>query len=215
MKGIFDLRNILILLLIVVVILGYYNPKGILPNRVVYQTKIDSIPYPKYDTIEQEIEIEVPTEVIVEVPIEIKVEVPQSVDTAEILKIFYSKNQFSETLILPNDVGSLTLSEVISENKVIDRKIVNPKLKKQIIQDTLRIPEEPKNKFYYGFNFSTNREDFINSVGLGVMMKTKSDKIYRFDLGLNNRVVDGTTGKFSPYIGGGVYWKIKSKDNTY
>jgi hypothetical protein len=215
MKKIFELRNILILLLLIIVILEYCNPKGIMPNRVVYQTIVDSVPYPEYDTIEYGVEVEVPIEVLVQVPVEVKVEVEKSVDTAEILKVFYSKNQISETLILPNDVGSITLNETVSENKVIERKITNSKLKKQIIQDTLRIPEEPKNKFYYGFDFSTNRQDFVNSIGLGMMMKTKSDKIYRLDLGLNNRVINGTTGKLSPYLGGGVYWKIKSKENTY
>ena len=43
------------------------------------------------------------------------------------------------------------------------------------------------------------------------MLKTKKDKIYQFTLGVNNRVVDGTTGAFSPYVGFGTYWKIKVK----
>jgi hypothetical protein len=47
------------------------------------------------------------------------------------------------------------------------------------------------------------------------MMKTKSDKIFRVDVGLNNRVFDNTIGKLSPYVGGGVYWKIRSKGNRY
>ncbi len=215
MKKIFDLRNILIIILLMIIIIEYCNPKGIMPNRVVYQTKVDSISYMEYDTVEYEVEVEVPVEVPIEIPVEVKVEVEKSVDTAEILKIFYIKNNVTETITLPNDVGSFTLNETISENKIIDRKLVNPKLKKQIIQDTLRIPENPKNKFYYGFNFSSNIEDVVNSIGVGVMMKTKTDKIYRIDLGVNNRVIDGTLGRFSPYVGGGVYWKIKSKDNTY
>lgn len=186
-----------------------------MPNRVEYTTIVDSIPYPVHDTIPMEVEVEV--EVPVEVPLEVKVpvEVVQQVDTANILKIYYAKNQSSETLVLPNDVGNITLSETVTENKIVDRKIVNSKLKKQILVDTLRIPEDPKNKFYYGFNFSTNREDFVNSLGVGMMMKTKSDKIYRVDIGLNNRVLDGTIGRFSPYLGGGVYWKIRSKQNRY
>ncbi len=215
MKKIFEYRNIIILFLLIIVILEYCNPKGIMPNRVEYTTIVDSIPYPVHDTIPVEVEVEVPVEVPVEVEVPVRVEVIQQVDTANILKIYYTKNETSETLVLPNDVGNITLSETVSENKIIDRKIVNSKLKKQILVDTLRIPEDPKNKFYYGFNFSANREDFVNSLGVGMMMKTKSDKIYRIDLGLNNRVLDGTIGRFSPYIGGGVYWKIKSKENRF
>ncbi len=215
MKKIFEYRNIIILFLLIIVILEYCNPKGIMPNRVEYTTVVDSIPYPVHDTVEMEVEIPVEVQVPVEVRVPVEVQVVQQVDTANILKIYYTKNETSETLVLPNDVGNITLSETVSENKIIDRKIVNSKLKKQILVDTLRIPEYPKNKFYYGFNFSANREDFVNSLGVGMMMKTKSDKIYRIDLGLNNRVLDGTIGRFSPYIGGGVYWKIKSKENRF
>lgn len=206
-----DFRNFVILFLVIVAVLGYFNVGGLLPNRVEYYTTTDSIPYPVHDTIPYEVLVEVPYEIEVEVP----VNVIQQVDTSKILEIYYAKNQISEILTLPNDVGSVTLSEVISENKVIERKLVDPKLKKQILYDTLRIPEEPKTKFYYGLNFSTNREDFVNSLGFGVMVKTKTDKIYRIDLGLNNRVMDGTVGTLSPYLGGGVYWKIGAKNNRF
>jgi hypothetical protein len=206
-----DFRNFVILFLVIVAVLGYFNVGGILPNRVEYYTTTDSIPYPVHDTIPYEVLVEVPYEVEVEVP----VNVIQQVDTSKILEIYYLRNEVSEVLTLPNDVGSVTLSEVISENKVVERKLVDPKLKKQIQYDTLRIPEEPKTKFYYGLNFSANREDFVNSLGVGMMMKTKTDKIYRIDLGLNNRVFDGNVGKLAPYLGGGVYWKIGSKNNRF
>jgi hypothetical protein len=206
-----DFRNFVILFLVIVAVLGYFNVGGLLPNRVEYYTTTDSIPYPVHDTIPYEVLVEVPYEVEVEVP----VNVIQQVDTSKILEIYYLRNEVSEVLTLPNDVGSVTLSEVISENKVVERKLVDPKLKKQIQYDTLRIPEEPKTKFYYGLNFSANREDFVNSLGVGMMMKTKTDKIYRIDLGLNNRVFDGNVGKLAPYLGGGVYWKIGSKNNRF
>lgn len=206
-----DFRNFVILFLVIVAVLGYFNVGGLLPNRVEYYTTTDSIPYPVHDTIPYEVLVEVPYEVEVEVP----VNVIQQVDTSKILEIYYLRNEVSEVLTLPNDVGSVTLSEVISENKVVERKLIDPKLKKQIVYDTLRIPEEPKTKYYYGLNFSTNREDFVNSLGVGMMMKTKTDKIYRIDLGVNNRVMDGTVGKLSPYLGGGVYWKIGSKNNRF
>lgn len=206
-----DFRNFVILFLVIVAVLGYFNVGGLLPNRVEYYTTTDSIPYPVHDTIPYEVLVEVPYEIEVEVP----VNVIQQVDTSKILEIYYLRNEVSEVLTLPNDVGSVTLSEVISENKVVERKLVDPKLKKQILYDTLRIPEEPKTKYYYGLNFSTNREDFVNSLGVGMMMKTKTDKIYRIDLGLNNRVFDGTVGKLAPYLGGGVYWKIGSKNNRF
>jgi hypothetical protein len=215
MKKIFELRNIIILILLLIAVLEYCNPKGIMPNRVEYTRIVDSIPYPVHDSVEVEVEVEVPVEVPVEVKVPVEVQIIQPVDTANILKVYFAKNKISETLTLPNNVGTLVLDEVVSENKVIERNISNSKIKKQIVLDTLRIPENPKNKFYYGFNFSMNKQDFVNSLGVGAMMKTKSDKIFRVDVGLNNRVFDNTIGKLSPYVGGGVYWKIRSKGNRY
>ena len=215
MKKIFEYRNIIILLLLIIVVLEYCNPKGIMPNRVEYTRVVDSIPYPVHDTIPVETEVEVEVEVPVEVKVPYEVKVIQPVDTANILKDYNAKNKVSETITLPNGVGTLVLNETVSQNKIIDRDITNSKIKKQIVLDTLRIPEEPKNKFYYGFNFSMNQPDFVNSIGFGAMMKTKEDKIYRIDVGLNNRVMDNTIGRLTPYIGGGVYWKIRSKNNRY
>ena len=51
----------------------------------------------------------------------------------------------------------------------------------------------------------------VSNVGAGLLIKTKKDKIYNLGVGVSNRVTDGTNGTLSPYIGGGVYWKIKFK----
>ena len=46
---------------------------------------------------------------------------------------------------------------------------------------------------------------------MGFILNTKSDKIYNLGIGVANRVVDGTNGGLTPYISGGVYWKIRLK----
>jgi len=43
------------------------------------------------------------------------------------------------------------------------------------------------------------------------LAKTKKDKIYNLNIGVNNRTTDGINGAFSPYVGFGTYWKIKLK----
>jgi hypothetical protein len=48
-------------------------------------------------------------------------------------------------------------------------------------------------------------------MGMGVILKTKKDHLYQVGIGVANRTVDGVSGEFKPYIGGGVYWKIKLK----
>ena len=46
---------------------------------------------------------------------------------------------------------------------------------------------------------------------MGILLNTKKDKIYNLGIGVANRVVDGTNGGLTPYINGGVYWKIRLK----
>ena len=45
-----------------------------------------------------------------------------------------------------------------------------------------------------------------------MMVNSKSNKIYNLGIGVNNKTTDGINGSFSPYIRGGVYWKIKLKE---
>jgi hypothetical protein len=46
---------------------------------------------------------------------------------------------------------------------------------------------------------------------MGFLINTKSDKMYHLGVGVANRTIDGTTGTLAPYVGGGVYWKIRLK----
>ena len=57
-----------------------------------------------------------------------------------------------------------------------------------------------------------NKVDVVSSIGAGALIKTKKDKIYQLGIGVVNKVgSDGTNGVLSPFINGGVYWKIKFK----
>ena len=91
MKKYLDIRNIVIVILILIALLEFLNPKGFMPNRTKLVVQTDSIPYAVHDTIPEEVEVEVEVEVPVEVEVERRVEVPviQQVDTTEILKIYF------------------------------------------------------------------------------------------------------------------------------
>jgi hypothetical protein len=73
------------------------------------------------------------------------------------------------------------------------------------------VKEPARNQLYYGLNAGFNKEDYVSAIGAGLILKTKKDKIYNFNIGVNNRTMDGTNGSFSPYVGFGTYWKIKVK----
>jgi hypothetical protein len=208
MKKYFDLRNIIILFLLLIITIVLLNPGDMLPNRTVDVLVTDSIPYPAYDTLYEEVEVPVPFEV----PVEVIVEVPtqQFIDTMEILKIFYVKNLISTELILPNNQGTSTLEQLISENKIINTEF------KSIITpitniDTIFTPENKKNQLYFGVVTGMTQKDHISNIGMGLLYKTKDDKIFKLTGGVANRLETEVNGKFYPYLEGGVFWKIRIK----
>jgi hypothetical protein len=194
MKKYFDLRNIIIFLLLLIIIITILNPKNILFNRTVDVIVIDSIPYAMYDTI------------LIDNVIKIKI----PVDTMEILKIHFNKKIVSNVLNSTNNNESNVLIDTTSQNSNIE-KTFEATIKKEIIKDTLYLPEERKNKLYFGINSQVDGPNFVNGLGVGILYQTKKDKIIKLGTGVNNWVTNGTTGRLTPYIDAGIYWKIKIK----
>jgi hypothetical protein len=212
MKKLINIPNAIILLLVVISVIEFINPKGIMPNRTTL--KVDSIPYAVHDTISVDslVEVEVEVEVPVEVEVEKRVEVPvyQTIDTMEILKVHFAKVQHKEVLTLPNNQGTITLIDTISKNSIVNRKFIAD-VKRMIVNDTIYTKEPKKNQLFFGFDGGINKENVVSHIGTGVLFKTKNDKIFHVGVGVANRVLDGTSGTFTPYVDGGVYWKLKLK----
>ncbi len=210
MKKIFDFRHIIIVILLILIGLMYINPKGILPNRKELVVKTDSIPFPVHDSIpfEVEVEIEVPVEVEVEKLVEVPVQ--SKVDTAEILKIYYNKSIFDNTVKLSNNMGSVSIVDTISQNKIVGRGIKYD-IKQKTKIDTVYQPEPRKTQLYVGIDAQFDKPNVVNIIGIGAVLKTKNERLYKLGAGVNNVVIDGTNGKLTPYVGGGVYWPIKLK----
>jgi hypothetical protein len=212
MKKLINIPNAIILLLIVISVVEFINPKGIMPNRTTLM--VDSIPYAVHDTISVDslIEVEVEIEVPVEVEVEKRVEVPvyQTIDTMEILKVHFAKVQHKEVLTLPNNQGTVTLIDTISKNSIVNRQFIAD-VKRMIVNDTIYTKEPKKNQLFFGFDGGINKENVVSHIGTGVLFKTKNDKIFHVGVGVANRVLDGTSGTFTPYVDGGVYWKLKLK----
>jgi hypothetical protein len=213
MKKIFDIRHIIIAILLLVAAVEFINPKGIMPHRTLTIRDTVGIEVPVHDTIGVEVEVPVEVETITEVekpvPYAVHDTIQAVVDTNFIVKEYLNSiNVFTNTYKFDKRQGSITITDTISKNKIIGRKYTT---KITPITDTLRIPEPFKRKVFAGFEGGFNTPDFVSSIGLGVMINSKSDKIYNLGIGVNNTTIDGTNGVFTPYIKGGVYWKIKLK----
>jgi hypothetical protein len=215
MKKLLNFKNIAIAALIAYVLLQWFNPGGVMPGgRTI---RIDG---KKYEIIKHDIDTleVVKTKVVTkkgddiyhETIVEKEVIIPTIIDTAALLKDYYSKVLYKDVLVLPDSLGTVSITDTISQNKILGRTF-NASVKERTIKETMIVKEPAKTQLYYGLNGGFNKADLVSSVGAGLILKTKKDKIYQFTLGVNNRTTDGTTGSFSPYVGFGTYWKIKVK----
>ena len=214
MKKLLNLKNIAIALLIVIVVFQQCGGNKKTTGEIV---KVDG---KKYELIKHEIDtVEVvKTKVVTkkgediyhETIVEKEVIIPTIVDTAALLKDFFAKNIYKDTLQLPDSLGTIAMIDTITQNKILGRTF-NASVKQRTIKETMIVKELPKTQVYYGLTGGFNKADVVSNVGAGLLIKTKKDKIYNLGIGVANRVSDGTNGTLSPYIGGGVYWKIKFK----
>jgi hypothetical protein len=214
MKKLLNFKNIAIAALIIFVLLQWFNPGGILPGKKVF------IAGKAYEVIKHEIDTVdiVKTKVVTkkgediyhETIVEKEVIIPAVIDTMALLKDYYSKVLYKDTLVLPDSLGIVALNDTISQNKILGRTF-NASVKQRTIKETTIVKELPKTKLFYGLEGGFNKADFVSSVGAGVLINTKKDKIYQLGLGVTNQTTDGTNGGFTPYVRGGVYWKLKLK----
>jgi hypothetical protein len=212
MKKLLNFKNIAIAALIIFVLLQWFNPGDILPGKKVF------IAGKAYEVIKHEIDTVdiVKTKVVTkkgediyhETIVEKEVLIPAVIDTAALLKDYYSKVLYKDVLVLPDSLGTVAVTDTISQNKILGRTF-NANVKQRTIKETTIVKELPKTKVFYGLEGGFNKADFVSSVGAGVLINTKKDKIYQLGVGVDNRTTDGTNGSFSPYVKGGVYWKIK------
>ena len=216
MKKLLNLKNIAIAVLVVIVLLEYFNPGGVMPGKTI---RIDGKKYEvlkhTIDTVEVE-KVKVVTKKgkdIVHEVIDVDTLVLKelvNVDTAALLKDYLAKVVYKDTLTLDGGLGTIALTDTITKNRILGRTW-DAKVKERIIKEELIVKEPARNQVYYGFNGGFNKADVVSHVGAGVILKTKKDKIYQLGAGVANRTTDGTNGTLSPYVGAGVYWKIKLK----
>ena len=214
MKNLLNFKNIVIAALIIFVLLEWFNPGGVMPGKKVF------VNGKAYEVIKHDIDTIdiVKTKVVTKKGEDIYHETIKhdtaikliNVDTVALLHDYFAKNIYKDTLHLPDSLGIVSLIDTITQNKILGRTF-NASVKQRTIKETMIVKELPKTKVFYGLEGGFNKADFVSSIGMGVLINTKKDKIFQLGLGVNNKTTDGTNGGFTPYVRGGVYWKIKLK----
>jgi hypothetical protein len=206
-KKILDIRHFIILFLLIVCFLLQHNK----PKKEIVIQKVPSEPELIHDTIIEEVIVYEQGETILKLKdTTIYVTTIEKVDTSAILRDFLVYNTSIDTLKLLNNQGFVYLFDSISQNNIISRKW-SANIKPKIVREPSTEPPKIRNQVYIGMNGTWNEKDWVNSVGSSILLKTKDDKIFQIGVGVINRTLDGYSGQFTPYLNGGVYWKIKIK----
>ena len=130
----------------------------------------------------------------------IYVQVPMNVDTIAIIKNYFAKNVYKDTLYLPDSLGYIIMLDTISKN-TIEARMFTANVKQRTIKETTIVKELPKTNLFWGVGIGFDKVNYINNVNVNLMLKTKCDKIYSIGAGVN---IDKT-----PFINTSIYWKIR------
>ena len=140
MKKHLNFKNIAILALIIYVLLQWFNPGGVMPG-----CRTIRIEGKKYEIIKYEIDTVdiVKTKVVTkkgediyhETIVEKEVFIPAIIDTAALLKDYYSKVLYKDVLVLPDSLGTVSIIDTISQNKILGRTF-NANVKQRTIKET-------------------------------------------------------------------------------
>ena len=139
-------------------------------------------------------------ETIVEKEKRVEVPVYLKGDTIRIVEDYHKKVLYKDKLVLDNDLGTIELTDTISQNKIIGRKW-SAQIKERTITDTKIVKELPKNQVYAGISGVVGNSNVL--VGPQLTLKTKKDNIYGLNVYLDNNL--------NKYIGFNLAWKIKLK----
>ena len=158
------------------------EPKVITKVEVKWDTlKIDSLVYvPKWKT---KIKI-------------IHDTIPSDVDTLSILKDYYTKYFYTDTLNL-DSLGSIIINDTISRNSILFRNV-----QPNILIPTITITNTSylyQREFFGGVSLGVS-PTAIQNINGEILFVNKKRQAYGFGIGLNN--------EFAPIYTGRLYWKI-------
>ena len=194
MKDFFkDIKTLLIVVLIVIILImracsGGGNDNVVTEPTIITETvtkwdtlKIDSLVYvPKWRTKIETIHDTIPTDI----------------DTLSILKDYYAKYFYTDTLSL-DSLGNIVINDTISRNSILFREIQpNVLIPTTTVTNTVYI----NNREFYGGIGMKGRTNQLNYLGGELLYKTKSKQVYGVGVGVNQ--------DFQPVLGFSMYWKI-------
>ena len=195
MKDFFkNIQNLLIVVLVIILLLrSCGGDKDIISTKISEPTTITKVEI-RYDTIKTVVNKYIPKwrdRIVIKTDT-----ILASIDTLAILKDYYAKYVYSDTLMI-DTVGYAIINDTITRNSIFSRNVTTNILIPTITQtNTVYIN---KSEWYWGLNL-TGRSSQINYLGGGLLYKSKNKNIYGLGAGVNQN--------FQPVISASYYMKI-------
>ena len=193
-KFVSNIQTLVIFVLIILVLMKTCGGPSNVNEVYKIVTKFET----RYDTLEVEKKVYVPkyTSRVVTNTVTDTVVLKSKIDTLEILKEYYSKYVYKDTLKL-DSLGYITIVDTITQNKIFSRNFDS-----QVLIPTTTITNEiylNRAKFFGGVSLGGNSKQ-INFLSGDLLYKSKRDNVYGLGLGVNQN--------FQPIVIGRMYWKI-------
>ena len=110
------------------------------------------------------------------------VDVPKDADTTEILKDYFSKVTYDDTIKLDENLGFISVKDTIFKNSILSRKWTTS-INKMYIRDSIFLKELPKNEFFIGGIIGYGNS--VPYIGPSLLFKNKKEDIYNLNIGLD------------------------------
>jgi len=134
-----------------------------------------------------------------------------------VIDSIYVEKLVEKKVFVPKYITEIKRDTIIKE--VIVEKI-KTKIKKVYIDKPYEVIvpkyELPESKWYAGFAYQWDMENYFSGANVQVLHKFKNDKMFSIDVGFRNDLIDleNNLGKLRPYVGGTIYFRLdKPKDN--
>ena len=193
-KFVGNIQTLVILVLVILVLLKTCGSGDeITTEKVVTKVEV------RYDTLKVEKKVFVPKikTVVRTNTITDTVVLKSRIDTLAILKDYYNKYVYQDTLKL-DSLGYVVIMDTISQNKIFSRRFDS-----QILIPTTTITNDiylNQSKFFGGVSIGGNKSQ-INFLSGDLLYKSKKDNVYGVGLGVNQNL--------EPIVIGRVYWRIQ------
>lgn len=170
------IKDFLIFLLVVFILVLFFNRDKFTNRELLEVTKYDTI-YTTKQSIKYKKGNDIPFYIIDSVRTEVH-------DTIRIISDYSRIYAYNDTIKL--DSNTFYIQDTITQNKIIGRKF-EANLKEKTIYITKTIEPKVKNALYLGFMGEIREDKQLDGIGIGLMYKVKEKALIGFNYNSNKR----------------------------